>query len=887
MANTQLFLDDELIDLYGNTGISITYAHADLDRLTSGNTKGSFSFEIGVPATKVNKRIFDFPELVLEESFDDTTEKIARLEVDGTVVLDGFCRIKRTVLSKDIVNYNLVLHEGNSSWINNIKDLTLKDLAKLETSEINYSLLNHTYDKATMDAFEFPDNFTDPLVSYPVIDFGPTVSGTDVWSVEDRIPSFRVFKVFKDIFKNAGYSLNSSFINSDFFKRLWFTAERLPERSKAEIETHKFHVGLNDIFRLSTDGDNKHLNVDVAVPWDIAIPKNNINFYNGVDSLVSPLGSGSARYNCEFKGRMSFSWDYSLFNNTSSSTSGKAAVDIDLKFFKVDGTKEIPVGGSVRVISIVDAGGGEIKVTTLLFHNLATGNSVRLTGTEYDGTFIVNSTLSATEYKITANFDTQDNDGQSLRVVIVDNNVLLETRSITVPKVSVSQTVVTNVGNFTTISRDVEIGEKYFFAAKLLTSTANNQFVGFSSQTINQFKNNVFQTFVEGSSVVISDVIPDFTQQSFIADIRNMFNLWFHTSEIDKEITIEPRDEFYDVNSLDYSSRLDISKPIEISHLGGSFGKTIKFKYANDSADKYIKFKEAQLQEDEEWLSHEVTNLNKAAKDTTTVKSLKNFAPSFMAAGIGTAPVARIPRIWDSETDTPPENKLKKWKSRILYFRGRTPLPSGSFWSFEGETNFHYPEYTSNYVEVSGAQHDNSLNFTTGALIDGVQRGHSLGLFDKHYANSINTINVSRKYIMWLRLTSTDVLNLDFRKPLYIAIEGDGSFFHLEKIIDYRPEEVGTFKCVLIKVVNPVPTVLLNQNISTVPFIEDEINENSIEPFLDNTIIFMTESIFMSTTAVPAGEFVNTDSATVCNKLNDFGNIANQEVNCIIRGFPD
>ena len=75
MNNTILYLDNVEIDLYGQSGISINYSNGDIDKLLSGSTKGTFSYEITIPATKTNKKYFFFPELILDESFDDTTQK--------------------------------------------------------------------------------------------------------------------------------------------------------------------------------------------------------------------------------------------------------------------------------------------------------------------------------------------------------------------------------------------------------------------------------------------------------------------------------------------------------------------------------------------------------------------------------------------------------------------------------------------------------------------------------------------------------------------------------------------------------------------------------------------------------------------------------------------
>ena len=651
---TILYLDDEAIDLYGNSGISLNFAHADLDRLSSGNTKGSFSFEIVIPATKATSKAFFFPELVLDESFDATTEKSARLEVNGAVQLQGFARIKATVINGEIASYKIVLYEGNSSWINNIKDKKITD--------IDYSNYNHIYDRNTMTSYENIDSIVgDQLVSYPVLNLGTPLAGEGIWSVEDRLPSFRVWKVFTDIFKDAGYTINSNFINSEFFKSLWFTAENLPERTKAEVEAHKFRVGSNGNDYLSVDGNDAYLNKNLAITWDLDDTYQNHLFYNAEDSPVTPLSNSATRYECNFKGNQAFQWDY-IINNQALGLNSRKAVDVKLNLLRERGYTYFPVPfeSSLNISTITDNTAGLPRVTTIIPHGYSNGDFVRITGNNYTGTFTIANASTFLFDLVEGTYVSDDTGGFALKMSRIANVTYIHSETITVPK---AQPISINsfAGTFLTPFFETEIGDKYYVAGELKTSTQNNQNVYFSGSTNsidNIFSNKVSQSFVEGATLNVSNAMPPFTQKDFITDLRTMFNLYFHTSEIDKQITIEPRDDFYSLTALDWGSKLDLSKPIEISHLGDRLGKTVQFKYANDSNDKYVEFKENSTKENTPLLSYDFNNTNKNAKDSTTFKTVKNFAPTFMGKGISTAPSARVPLIWDTDVDKIPAVRI-------------------------------------------------------------------------------------------------------------------------------------------------------------------------------------------------------------------------------------
>ena len=83
-----------------------------------------------------------------------------------------------------------------------------------------------------------------------------------------------------------------------------------------------------------------------------------------------------------------------------------------------------------------------------------------------------------------------------------------------------------------------------------------------------------------------------------------------------------------------------------------------------------------------------------------------------------------------------------------------------------------------------------------------------------------------------LKLTPRDINNLDFRSPKYIAIEGDGYYYHLQRISNYSPTEIGSIECELVRVINPMPQVdltgIIAPVVNEVSPIEEAINEQVI-----------------------------------------------------------
>ena len=808
----ELFLDGSLIDLYEDNGITLNIFNSELDKFVSGSTKGTFSYDITIPATKNNKKLLYFPELILDESFDDSTEKEALLQIDGNVVLNGYARIKSTVIDNEIINYSIVLHEGNGSWIGNIKDKSIR--------EINYKEYNHIFNKANQ--IESEVHKAGQLVTYPVINFGRPEKGEDHWSVEDRYPAFNVSKVFRDIFKEAGYFVSSDFIDSDFFKKLWFTCSERPKRRQEDLDPHKFKV-LNGVLDLVVDGTDFTFqqyktvkciydeNTTLSNTWyeedtsrqytvDLFAYNTELSEYN----LESTPTQG--HYEASFNGRMSFTMNYSFLH--------------------------------VKGIS-----GGQLSVTIALMRS-------RLSP---DGTRRISSAI--------------------------------ETREVTVVKPSGLITLsgfgslfpINQSGIFTSNAVEVSAGETYYFAVKMNDNGnyGNNQSLTFTAKTIT---NKVYDTVTDGAPLYVEDVLPDIKQKEFITDLRTMFNLYFYTDEISKTIYIEPRDQFYTDDTEDWTFKHDRSKPTTISHLGSGIAKEITFAYNVDSSDKYIRTREEASNDGEKWLSRTVGNTNKSAPEGTTEKRVKNFAPTFVGKGIITSNDARIPIVWNGLTKDMPETKVQKWDSRILYYKGRTPLGSNDYFKFEGEELKYYPEFTINYVSAVNS-HQNSLDFNDTRW--------STGLYYKHWQKTINTINESRKVDMYMKLTTTDIQNLDFRKPKYISNEGDGNYYHLEKIHNYTINNVGVYKCSFIKAITGSPLVeILNSpsNEVTPPYIKDEFIQDDISQEItpQEISVVMTQSVWMSTIDNPSGEFVDVEYDVFCHKVDANRNLLNRGKKVII-----
>lgn len=191
--------------------LAFNYSIADIKLINSSATQGSRSYEITLPATANNKKIFGFTEDVnVTNGFDHTKEFNCFVEFDGSKVIKGTARVK-TVLNKDssIGKYSVVVLGDNATWIQGFRANSL--------TQVDFTDQNHVYSKAVIDASETLADTRHYI--YPLINYG-NLTGGGV-SINDRFPAIRAKEYLIRMFKAQGYKLQSDFVDTDFFKRLF------------------------------------------------------------------------------------------------------------------------------------------------------------------------------------------------------------------------------------------------------------------------------------------------------------------------------------------------------------------------------------------------------------------------------------------------------------------------------------------------------------------------------------------------------------------------------------------------------------------------------------------------------------------------------------------
>lgn len=220
MIRTEIYIEDNAIDLLKDIGTDFTYTIDDVRDFGSRNT--SFSRTISIPATAKNNQILGFAfdlGMAHEHNMDlpnvatnFTPSQAAKCEVyiDKIQIFKGVIRILEIVMNKGVIEYQCAVFGELGGFITELGNKRLEDL--------DFSQYNHTWNVTTIQ--NSWDTINGSGYYYPLIDYGDVSTGKDDFHVSAFRPALYVKEYIEKIFEGTSYSLNCDFFNTDFFKKL-------------------------------------------------------------------------------------------------------------------------------------------------------------------------------------------------------------------------------------------------------------------------------------------------------------------------------------------------------------------------------------------------------------------------------------------------------------------------------------------------------------------------------------------------------------------------------------------------------------------------------------------------------------------------------------------
>lgn len=200
---TEIYIDSQLIDLYDEEEIVVSFAVNNLFDIESRD--GTYSNTFKIPATHTNNKIFGHFNNILSITNNAFEVLPALIYVDDVLQVNGFAQMT----SANASEYEIRIFSGNTDWAQAISNINLRDVLPND--------FNHIW--TVNDVVNSRYNTFINCYNYPNIDYGnlffkpqtpPYIS-----DYSDLYPAIYCKYLFQRIFEIAGYTIESDWFNNN------------------------------------------------------------------------------------------------------------------------------------------------------------------------------------------------------------------------------------------------------------------------------------------------------------------------------------------------------------------------------------------------------------------------------------------------------------------------------------------------------------------------------------------------------------------------------------------------------------------------------------------------------------------------------------------------
>jgi len=650
--------------------------------------------------------------------------------------------------------------------------------------------------------------------------------------VVDWRPCLWVYDVFKEIFNQAGYTVVSNFIETEMFKKLLFS---LPNFKYNNPDERYNNFSFQGRFNANRSANSARVFNNGGSPITTSFSASGEALV--YDNVIYPYGTsagsggGTGGFNIPLNGGSGYNTAQDIWY---APEFGKYDINLENWSLNFKDFYNTPVGGATPFTHMDIL----IKYVRVQVQKLTVGQTHWQDVGYMEGA--VDLALSA-----------GGGQGSGGSGSIIDYTAMLEKFNTTIYLNKNDQ-----------VRLHLKILAKPQTSVSSFTGTITGTYQLFAQHNTNiPARNGIYDISIQpeytqyGQTYDLKNVInKDYKQIDFIKGISHAFNSQFTSDEISKTVYIEPFDTFYNplYNAIDWTDKLDIGQEAQDKWLNTDIKRDIIFKYKTDSSDEKVRqramdyFKEIL----DEYPYYETLS-DEFERGTTTFEN-PFFAGTFNAkdldSSIGSADPPFIACLWKkkeeegfiSPNDFARPDKGFDFLPRLLHWKNYTAsgltFDTGKFasvqtWNGTNKSVAANSDLTiggnvlfNRYPQATSVNRDDSTNpvLTYGNVYvrdftddtdeySAYQIGK--GLYETYYKQMVEMYKYNpRVKEAYINLKIKDVVNLDFRKLVYI----DGVYYRLNKIIDFMPNNNKTTKVELIEF------PLLGEFASSIP----RLNEN-------------------------------------------------------------
>ena len=784
MVKEELYINGESVELLESLNPNLTFNIADI--ANPDQRKADFSKTINLPASKKINKIFEhiFDVNIDLQTFNPNLRTDVIYLVNGEIQLDGYLQIKCVNNKDGLISYSCVIIGRIGNFFTKLQDQELTDL--------DLSSLNHIYTKANQVAtwnLPLTTDYVYPMINYD-INYGG-LAFTETWDVEDFNPAVKAKKYLDAIFSSIDYSYTSNFLTSDYFNSLIipFSSKEF-KLTESTILNRIFSAYNSLVWQTATTftsaASGNYLNItnreiNQVVPQTESYDAGNV--YNDTTGVYTVNGTG--RYNVNAMLQLQ-----GLFTAPSSSPTAGT------NYFSISALQ-----GLVMLNRYTSAG---VFINTIDSQNfivspgpdaVAPGATVTTTNTPTNtpdpNTTQNNYFTGSLKTPAYIDIDGYSNSSPPNKYFVSANNVRLNNGEKIKLEIS-----------FQCRSTDAYGSIIQFWQPEVFwRDSSNNTYAAtansFKLKISNSYFNNevVNNGYAENDNIDMNSVIPvKVKQRDYIKSLIKMFNLYIQPDpNNEKNLLIEPRDDFYSNDVADWSLKLDKSQSIESKPMGALNYKEYLYSYKKDN-DYYNDLYYNTWDEVYGQADFEINN---------------DFLKSQHKTELVFSPTPSVGQLWyDRVIPTiikyDDKDGIQRTESniRILQWSGLKDTDQQWLHNDSSGPTFktQYP-YAGMYNDPYNPSEDLGFNLTNeiywANAFNNVITFNNTNLYNKYYKKFIEEITDSNSRIVnaYFYLSPSDIANLSFKKQYYF----EGQYFRLNKIENYNPSNPLT-KCEFLKI---------------------------------------------------------------------------------------
>jgi hypothetical protein len=728
--------------------ISLNYAITDVREPDKAKT--SFSKTVQIPMNKTSNQFFEFVFEcnVLLNAFNPGIKTPAKFLENEKVAFSGDLQLLSITKAFDGTTTGGVYECS----IVGVQGGLFLDIGDALLEDIDFSDLNHT-------------------LTYPYSGFTPAVIGTgyacgfsdygfgdttnQTWKFENLKPGIFEREVLSRIFANAGYTWNSQFLDSTYYKHriIPCTNEGKLKQSATDIADSQFYAGKTA----------SSVNIYTITGQFIPFPNN--TYYQPV---LTP------------------GWYYGTYTPPF----GGALNNLGTLTYNDESTAPFFDTGGVYTSNIFTP-----SLTSI--YQICSANDIGITVNPPAGTAAVfSSTLVVT---ILTNIDWSPDGVNWYNITQTSSSVSIPNFGAQIATYAITPPTLLTAGyQYRAYAQCYCTGVMLFEDAGAALITTGTTTLTFTHDDTSTFYAKVVNDQIQyGDTIDMNQIMPkNVKQRDLLKSIIQSYNLRLERNRYNPlQYDIEPHEDFYNStnDAIDYTQKLDTSKDIEVIPMGELDAKTYLFTYKSDVDvfnDRYTtEFKEVYGQE-----YIEVTN--------DFIQPEKKVELIFSATPIVSNNYNNIicPKFYKEENGIA---KNTKCNIRVLYWGGAKPT-NLYFLEVNGSTNVMTTYYYWGHVDDPIAptldlSFDNPLRIYWTLPAQNYTNNDLYGAYWSRFIEEI-TDKDSKIIRAYFNMNEIDISTFSFRNLIYADLGGGGAYYYVNKIIDYNPLVKKTTQLELLKV---------------------------------------------------------------------------------------